>query len=450
MRLTAFALLCALVAPAQAAPDASQVTEATLKNGLKVIVWPDRDIPNVALYLWFRVGSRNEAPGITGVSHFFEHMMFNGAKKYGPGEFDRVMEAAGGSNNAFTSNDVTVYQDWFPKEALATIFDLEADRIGALAIDPKMVESERGVVASERRTSVDDSNESVLDEQVRAVAFTAHPYGIPVIGWPSDIETWTIGDLQRHFTTYYAPNNATLVVVGDVDAKAIVALATRTLGKIPAQPPPRPVTTKEPEQRGMRRLVVEKEGQLAIVQASFHAVAAGDARFPAFELLRTILTDGESSRLHRRLVELERVAVDVSCQLDDGFDPGLLSFQVVVSEGADPARVEAVLFEELARIGREGPTAAELQKARTLALTKFWRMMRTIDGKAWALGQWETFRGGWRGAMTAASLWDAVTADQVRDAAQLLRATNATVGVLLPVRSGGQTEAEAATEGGAP
>lgn len=433
----ALALACALSwsGAAVAAPDASQVTETTLDNGLKVIVWPDHDIPNVAMYLWFRVGSRNEAPGITGVSHFFEHMMFNGAKKYGPGEFDRVMEAAGGSNNAFTSNDVTVYQDWFPVDALETIFDLEEDRVGALAIDPKMVASERGVVASERRTSVDDSNENVLDEQVRAVAFVAHPYGIPVIGWPSDIETWSIADLQRHFKTYYAPNNATLVVVGDVDPTQLVALVKRTLGRIPSQPPPRPVTTKEPEQRGMRRLVVQKEGQLAIVEAAFHAVAANDPRYPAAELLKAVLIGGESSRIHRRLVETERVAVDVSCLLDDGFDPGLMTFQITVSEGTDPARVEALLFEELGRIAADGPTAAELQKARNQALTTFWDMMRTIDGKAWALGNWETFRGGWRGAMTAAGAWDAVTAEQVREAAaQILRPDNATVGVLHPIK----------------
>ena len=428
------AALLSLPATSLGAPSPDQVTEATLDNGLKVLIWPDADIPNVAMYLWFRVGSRNEAPGITGVSHFFEHMMFNGAKKYGPGQFDRVMEAAGGSNNAFTSTDVTVYQDWFPIDALETIFDLEADRIGALAIDPKMVASERGVVQSERRTSVEDDNEAVLDEQVRAAAFVAHPYGMPIIGWPSDIAAWTIEDLQRHFRTYYAPNNATLVVVGAVDPAKFLALVKRTLGPIPAQPPGRPVVTVEPPQLGPRRVVVRRPGQLAIVQASFHVPAASDPSFPAIELLQGVLSDGESSRLHRRLVEMERVAIDVSAWLDEGFDPGLFTVQVTVADGADPARVEDVLLQELGRAGVDAPTTAELAKVKNQQLASFWRSMRTIDGKAWTLGRWETFRGGWRAALTAPEAWEAVTAAQIQAiAAATLVADNATIGTLVPV-----------------
>src|SRR5499433_61570 len=188
----------------------------TLNNGMKVLVQPDHSIPNVALYVFYRIGSRNERPGTTGLSHFFEHMMFNGAKKYGPKQFDQVMEAAGGSNNAYTSNDVTVYQDWFPRSALETIFDLEADRIQNLSFDPKMIASEREVVASERRTSVDNSNLGILDEQLSAAAFTAHPYQWPVIGWMVDIENWKMDDLKRHFELGYSPANATMVVTGDV------------------------------------------------------------------------------------------------------------------------------------------------------------------------------------------------------------------------------------------
>ena len=428
---------------AEAAPDPSAITEAQLDNGMKVLVWPDHDIPNVALYIWFKVGSRNEAPGITGVSHFFEHMMFNGAKKYGPGDFDRVLEAAGGSNNAFTSNDVTVYQDWFPRDALPLVFDLESDRVGHLAFDPKMVASEREVVYSERRTSIDNDNDNLLDEQVRAVAFIAHPYRIPVIGWPSDIESWTIEDLRRHFKTYYAPNNAILVVVGDLTAEELLALAKKTLGKIEAQPAPRKVTTVEPRQQGQRRLVVEKDTQLAVVQASFHAPVPTTRSFAALELLESILLDGESSRLHRRLVEQERVAVEVSSLLDDGFDPGLLSIQVLVAEGVDPARVEAILFEELARVRKDGVTDSELSKARNQQLTMFYDALATINGKAFALGQYETFHGGWRELFTAPALYESVTADEVQAvAAEVLRVDGSTVGVLAPAPapSGGNHE----------
>src|SRR5690348_15629140 len=173
----------------------AEVKTTTLTNGMKVLVQEDHSIPNVALYIFYRIGSRNERPGTTGISHFFEHMMFNGAKKYGPGEFDRTMEAAGGSNNAYTSRDVTVYQDWFPRSALDLIFDLEADRIENLSFDPKIIASERGVVASERRSSVDASNFGILFEQLYSTAFSAHPYQWPVVGWMVDIDNWTMDDL---------------------------------------------------------------------------------------------------------------------------------------------------------------------------------------------------------------------------------------------------------------
>src|SRR5690606_16235502 len=215
-------------------PGKSEVQAVTLANGMRVIVWPDHDIPNVALYNWVRVGSRNEVPGITGLAHFFEHMMFNGTSTRPPGEFDRVLEANGARNNAFTSNDVTVYQDWFPRAALETVFELEADRLRNLAFDPEVIESERGVVHSERRLRVDDNQAGRLMEQVQATAFLAHPYGIPTIGWPSDILAWTIDDLKAFFATYYAPNNCTLVLVGDVDVQETIALARKYFGSIPA------------------------------------------------------------------------------------------------------------------------------------------------------------------------------------------------------------------------
>src|SRR3954467_332209 len=191
----------AKTAPATQVPGAEQVSSMTLANGMKVIVWTDRDIPNVALYNWVRVGSRNEVPGITGLAHFFEHMMFNGTSKRAPGEFDRSMEAQGGSNNAFTTDNVTVYQDWIPRSALDLVFDLESDRLEHLSFDPKVVESERGVVYSERRLRTQASHDALLPEQVQATAFVAHPYQIPTVGWPADIKSWKIEDLQKFFRT---------------------------------------------------------------------------------------------------------------------------------------------------------------------------------------------------------------------------------------------------------
>src|SRR6267142_254483 len=246
------------------------VATKTLKNGMKVLVQTDHSIPNVALYIFYRIGSRNERPGTTGLSHFFEHMMFNGAKKYGPKKFDETMEAAGGSNNAYTSNDVTVYQDWFPRSALETIFDLEADRIQNLNFDEKMIESERGVVASERRTSVDASNMGLLYEQLAATAYTAHPYQWPVVGWMVDIENWTMEDLKHHFDIGYSPANATMVVTGDITLDEILKLAQKYIEPIPSRGLPPKVTTREPEQLGERRVVVRKFAQLPIVMMGYH------------------------------------------------------------------------------------------------------------------------------------------------------------------------------------
>src|SRR5882762_5140835 len=230
----ALMVLCACVLTRPAWAQQFPVATKTLKNGMKVLVQSDHSIPNVALYIFYRIGSRNEHPGTTGLSHFFEHMMFNGAKKYGPGDLDKVMEANGGSNNAYTTRDTTVYQDWFPRLALPLIFDIEADRIAKLRFDPQKIQSERDVVASERRLRTDNDNGGLLDEQLWATAFIAHPYLWPVVGWMSDIEHWTMEDLKHHFEMGYAPNNATMVVTGDVSPEEIFALCQKYIEPIPS------------------------------------------------------------------------------------------------------------------------------------------------------------------------------------------------------------------------
>ena len=223
MRHAAALLGFALVFPVLlSAIDRAAVRTHTLQNGMKLIIEEDHDIPNVAMYLFYKVGSRNERPGITGISHFFEHMMFNGAKKYGPKQFDIEMEKAGGHNNAYTTRDVTVYTDWFPATALPLMFDMESDRIQNLSFDPNIIESERGVVASERLTRTDNNNFGLLFEQLNAATYTAHPYGWPVVGWPSDIKSWTMEDLKAHFRMGYAPNNCVMVIVGDVAADEVL------------------------------------------------------------------------------------------------------------------------------------------------------------------------------------------------------------------------------------
>ncbi|MGB6452107.1 MAG: pitrilysin family protein, partial [Steroidobacteraceae bacterium] len=211
-RLAPLAAVPAALASPQASASAAMgrgVRAIVLANGMRVIVWPSGAIPNIALNNWVRAGSRNETRGLGGLAHFFEHMMFNGTARFPPGEFDRLMEAGGGASNAFTTDDVTVYQNWFPRAALELVFELEADRIANLDFVPDVVERERTVVRSERRLCVEDNNAGLLSERVQAAAFLTHPYRSPTIGLPSDIAAWRLTDLSRFFRAYYAPNNQT-------------------------------------------------------------------------------------------------------------------------------------------------------------------------------------------------------------------------------------------------
>ena len=421
----------------------SEIRSRTLENGLQIIVWPDHDIPNVVMYNFVRVGSRNEYPGITGLSHFFEHMMFNGTSTREPGEFDRIMEAAGGANNAYTSSDVTVYQNWFPRSALEVIFELEADRLENLTTDPEVFESERGVVASERRTAVDDNNLMRLYEQVQATAYVAHPYQFPVIGWPSDIEGWTHEDVMDFYRTYYAPNNLTMVFTGDVTATEIFALAEDYFEPIPAQQPPDPIRTVEPEQQGERRLIVEVDAQTPMLHMAFHVGAAHDPATLPMRLLLEILVGGDSSRLHQLLVEREGLAISVDGFQDEGFDPGLVYFYLTLPPDADVEEVETRLFQSLATVAAEGVTEAEVIKARNIILADFWRNLATIDGKAGALGNFEVFYGGYENLFVLPVAIDQLTAEDLQAvAADVFRRNNMTVGVLRSPEAPPQASAE--------
>ena len=417
--------------PAQA-PGRAAVRSLVLDNGLKIIVWTDHSIPSVALHNWVRVGSRNEVPGLTGLAHFFEHMMFNGTARHGAGEFDRLMEAQGGSNNAFTCDDVTVYQDWFPRGALDLVFELEADRIQGLSLDPKLIESERGVVYSERLLRVEDNSAGYLSEQVQARAFLAHPYRFPTIGLPDDIRSWGAHDLRQFYRTYYAPNNQTIVLVGDVTHEEAFALARRHLGRLPRQPDPPAVLIQEPEQVGERRVVVRRAAQMPLLQYAYKAPAAADPLGPALNLLLTGLADGNASRLHRLLVEQRMIAQDVSAEWHQGFDPSLCWFWFTLAEGIDPHAARDIIDAELAGVAAGGLDEPELARARNLNAAGFWKQLSTIDGKAHLLGEYEALRGGWQQLFQAPARHAAVTRADIAAAARaVLNTRRRTVGMLL-------------------
>jgi len=423
-------LSCAMAqSPARQFP----VVTKTLKNRMKVLVQSDHSIPNVALYIFYRIGSRNEHPGTTGLSHFFEHMMFNGAKKYGPGELDKAMEANGAANNAYTTENTTVYQDWFPRSALDLIFEIEADRIQYLSFDPKKIESERGVVASERRTSVDADNGGILREQLQATAFVAHPYQWPVVGWMSDIEHWTMDDLKHHFEMGYAPNNATMVVVGDVSAEEIFKLCEKYIEPIPTHAPPPPVTTVEPEQMGERRLVVHKPAELPLLMMAYHVPQTNSPDFYALNILRTVLVQGESSRLYQRLVDQDQIALEVEMFQQPAFDPTIAILAVQPKQGVDPQKCEAALYDELEKIKKTPISDSELEKAKNMRLVEFYHQMRTINGRANTIGTYEVFFGDYSKVFDAAKNYAAVTREDVQRVAQkYFGANNRTVATLIP------------------
>jgi zinc protease len=400
---------------------------------MKILVQEDHSIPNATMYIFYRIGSRNERPGTTGISHFFEHMMFNGAKKYGPGKFDGVMEAAGGRNNAYTNYDVTVYQNWFPSSILELIFDLEADRIRDLNFDPKMIESERGVVASERRSSVDNSNFGILGEQLLAAAYTAHPYQWPVIGWMVDIQNWKMEDLKRHFEMGYSPSNATMLVVGDVSADNVFKLAQRYIEPIPSHDPPPPVTTQEPEQLGERRVVVKKFAQLPLLMVGYHVPQTSSPDYYAGRVLDTILFSGQSSRIYQRLVDKDQLALRVDGDSEFAIDPTLYTIVVQPKANVSLDAVEKALYDELEKVKTQGVTDRELTKAKNILLADFYREMKSINGRANILGTYEVFFGDYRKLFTAGDDYAKVTADDVKRIAQkYFTEKNRTVATLIP------------------
>jgi len=427
-------LSAVLLIPTLALAQTPAVNTFTLANGMKVLIQEDHNIPNVAMYFFYRVGSRNEHPGATGLSHFFEHMMFNGARKFGPKQFDIEMEKAGGNNNAYTTPDVTVYTDWFPSSALELMMDMESDRIRDLAFDPKIIESERGVVYSERRLSVDNSNIGTLFEQLGAAAFIAHPYHWPVVGWPSDIESWTMDDLKSHFRMGYAPNNCTLVLVGDVSTAQVTALARKYLEPIERREPPGPVRTKEPAQLGERRVVVKRPAQLPVEMVGYHVPESKHKDRPSLELLVTMLARGQSSRLYKRMIDQEQLLVSINANLRESFDPTLLIFLMQPRSGVDPARAEKALFEEIDRLQAAEAPGQELRKAKNQFLADYYRqLLKTIAGRANLIGAAEVFLGDYKRIFELPQDIEAVTPAEIQRAAKTyLAEQNRTIATLIP------------------
>lgn len=403
----------------------------TLKNGMKIMVLEKTTIPNANMYLFWKVGSRNEYPGITGISHFFEHMMFNGAKKYGPKEFDRVMEANGGANNAYTSQNITAYTNWFPKNSMEVMFDLEADRIANLNFDPKMIESERGVILSERSTGLENSPFRELSEQVQGTAFFAHPYKWPIIGYESDIKNWTKEDLENYFRTYYAPNNGVVVISGDVKYEEVKLLAEKYFEPIKPGPEPRKIHTVEPPQKGEKRVFVKREVPTPYIMISYHVPESKHEDYYALDLLSSILSEGRSSRLYNSIVEEKQLALQVGSYFYEAFNPTLFNFYGVGNINVKPSVLEKAILDEIDKIINEGITENELQKVKNIKLMEFYKTLETINGLSNTIGTYELFFDDYKKMFNAPDDYKRVTAEDIRIVAgKYFTKQNRTVGVL--------------------
>lgn len=417
-------------------PKAFPVVERTLTNGLEVRLLREASVPTVTYYTFYRVGSRNERPGITGISHLFEHMMFNGSAKYGPKEFDRQLESRGGTSNAYTSNDVTAYYEDFDRDALPLVIDLESDRMRALRINDESLASEREVVKEERRYRVDNDIGGLMDEQLDALAYFAHPYHWPVIGWMGDLDAISRQDCEQYFRTYYAPNNAVIVVVGDIDIDETMRLIEQSYGDIPAGPPIPSVAAYEPEQRGERRGEVRYPAQAPAIAMGYKAVAANHPDAAVLDVIQTVLSIGEGARLERSLVRHQEVVTSIVAYFEWRIDPGLFKASMELPPGGDPAKAIASFDAEIKRLQDEPLSAAELARAKNILRGQTLRTLTTHNGRAHAFGEHEILFGSWRDVFQTLERYQAVTAEQVQNAARAyLRPERRTIVELVPTDS---------------
>ncbi|MFQ5862538.1 MAG: M16 family metallopeptidase [Candidatus Brocadiales bacterium] len=455
------------------------VKEHVLKNGLKLLMLEKHQSPTVSLRIVFKVGSVNEHIGITGVSHLFEHMMFKGTKLFGTKDWeteksllkreDELVEAISNETdeqkrkaleaeladvrkrqkeitvtdefwsiymrngatglNASTSDDTTRYYCNLPSNKLELWAFIESDRMKNLVL--REFYSEKDVVMEERRLRTETSPFGLLFEQLNAAAFTAHPYGWPVIGWMSDIRNLTKEETQKYFTRYYAPNNAIIVVVGDINPQEIINLVEKYFGDIPAQPPISEVKTVEPEQRGERRVYVEYDAN-PMLAIAYHKPEITHPDQYVFEVIQNLLTSGRTSRLYKTLIEEKRMAVMARSYAGGSKYPDLFFLFVTPRFPYSAEEVEQVIFEELERLKSEPPTDWELQKIKNQLEADFIRGLESNSGLADEIGYYEAVAGGWRYINTAVERIKAVTAEDVmRVAKKYFTRVNRTVAILV-------------------
>jgi zinc protease len=418
VHLVVVALLLQVSSIAQA-----EVYERTLGNGLKVVVKEDHRAPVLVQQIWYRAGSMDENTGTTGVAHVLEHMMFKGTADVPVGQFSKRIAAAGGRENAFTSYDYTAYFQQLHKSKLPLAMRLESDRMHNLLLQEKEFGKEIKVVMEERRWRTDDEPHSLMYEKLMATAYQEHPYQHPVIGWMNDLQNMSAADAQNWYKTWYAPNNATLVIAGDVKAHEVFALAQRYYGTIPAVRQPQRKAVGEATQLGIKRITVKAPAELPYLIMAWHAPTVRDAEKDwkpyALEVLSGVLDGNSSARLNKALVREQQVAMDVGTGYDSvARGPGLFVLEATPREGKTVGDVEQALREQLALLVRDGVSAEELQRVKAQVMAGEVYKLDSVFYQAMQIGQLESIGLSHKDIPVMLQKLQAVTAQQVQDVAR--------------------------------
>lgn len=415
-----------------------KVEKFKLPNGLTVLLHENHSAPIISYQTWFRVGSKNEEPGFTGIAHLFEHMMFKGAKRYSGEQFDTILQANGATNNAFTTNDYTGYYEDLPSSKLELVMDIESDRMENLQITKEHLDSEREVVKEERRYRVDNNPTGILREGLYGAAFRVHPYRWPVIGYMQDLGNITVEKANEFFKTYYAPNNAVVSISGDFDSAEAKKLISKYYGDLKSQPIPDKPRPTEPDQLSPRSQFLSRPVQNVTFTIAYHTPKAGSDEAYALDLLANILGNGPSSRLYQRLVYKDQQATSAMTFNSTHQDAGLFQIFVSMKPGGNFAAAQRAVYGEMWRPRNLLVSDEELQKAKNQVMKGYVDSLKTVHGKAETLALNEVLFGDYEMLFKDLDRYNKVTAEQIRAVAKkYLSPEKSTLVVLRPARKGG-------------
>jgi zinc protease len=440
--IVSLALLGAMqvwAAPTQQTTPRLAVKSWTLANGLQVLLLEEHKAPIATVQVFYHVGSQDEHPGIRGIAHMFEHMMFKGTERVPPEAHARLLKEVGGVTNAFTTEDLTAYHETVPPSYLGFALELEAERMRHLKLFPATVSSERDVVIEEKRLRIDNDPVGKALELFRATAFVQHPYQWTAIGTVEDLRRVTVADCQKFYDTYYQPNNATLIVVGDVRETEVRKLIDTHFGPVPRGPSPPRSTAVEPPQTARREKTLAVPVELPVVIGGYHVPPARHPDAAALAVLSAVLSEGESSRMYQRLVRKDKLALAAGGVVQALQAGGLFLVYAAHLPDRDQAQVRAALLDEIGRVRQGGVTAAELTKAKNQLAAQFIYGLETVDGIATELGTAQYVEGDWNRFLDEATRTLAVSAADIkRVAAQYLTDANLTIVSVRPPEVGGR------------